>query len=393
MKTIKNIEQLPVVVMLNIMKLTGEITRFASINKSFKIAEIENNYYYLNITRNGNIFDKLKNILKSSNHSFLKRFWISLDSYDLFKNQMIGYGMVHTQLLTMIVKAYTIPTIINFDYFWNDFDYQNDLLQLIGIHKSLAEIKMILHMDVFIKNKQSYKTTFTHYTWQYNLAIGIFKSNDYEKIAFFRNNSSFYEQKIFPYYGFDSHDMGIQTEYISSMCKWITYENYNHYIKYSEIRIHNKVIKIKKFTTFLNFLKIAEGICSSSDGDLNLLKMIDNKGCLSYSHLLHIAVFYQNIEVIKWLIKKTLDDIKNINISIKEMQQFELNGMNVDRHMTYHLNDRQSIVDDISIAYSIAVQYPYTQKYFKETINNDYFISDTSEIYKKIYEKSGPFGD
>jgi len=374
MNNIKNIVQIPDNLLLSMMRFTGEIDRFACTCKSFKRIKEKNKEHYLNITLNCNIFGKLQKILESDNELYLKMFWNTLSLYQIFQSQTIGLSLLNDNLLSMIVKFKSVSQLIRINYMWSDFKIQCTIIKLIGKYKDLNDIKIFVKTNYFIVKSLNISNGagniyWKHYTWQCNLAIGLYESGKYDKIDYLYSNLSFDEQKLFPYYGFNPDGSGIHNRYIKALCKWVTFENFKHIKNNGKIIVEGNEIIIPKFKCTLDYIRLAKGLCGSENDDTRILKLIDKKSPLPYSSLLHISVFYQNINIINWLVRKIVKEIKYIKNYVMQIKAYNTNNIDTGSAMQNYLDDFIEIGEDVLLAYGCAIQYPNIRQYLMNKFN------------------------
>jgi len=392
MKNIKNIIQIPDNQLLNITRFTGEIDRFACICRLFKIIQEKNNEYYKNITQNCNIFGKLQKILESNNEYYLKMFWSRLESYELY-HEIHATELLDEKLLKMIVKYRSVEEIIRTDHFRSDFETQCKFIRLIGKYKSLDDIKELIKTDCFIMKTIDYPffatpSTDKHYTWQYNLAIGLYESDKYDKMDYLYSNLSLTDSKIFPYSGSSSAHSVIHSGYIKSLCNWTTFENFQHIKLNGTIIVEgNEIIIPRLFGHKLNYIQIAKGLCSSNCDDTRLLKIINKKGSLSYVSLLHITIFHQNTNIMNWLIEETVKEIEYINVEIAEIKAYNANNVDTSSTMQNYLDDFLEIGKYLLLAYGFATPYPEVQDFLIEKFSKNHHLLFEEEDYLKSTKK------
>ena len=398
MKNIKNIIQIPDNQLLNITRFTGEIDRFACVCHLFKIIQDKNNEYYKNITQNCNIFGKLQKILESNNEYYLKMFWTTLESYELYhENHTIE--ILDEKLLEMVVKYKSVEEIIRTDHFRSDFETQCKFIRLIGKYKSLDDIKALIKNDCFIMKTIDYPffatpSTNVHYTWQYNLAIGLYESGKYDKMDYLYSNLSLNDflslndLKTFPYSGFNADGSMIRSRYIKALCNWTTFQNFKHIKLNGTIIVEGNEITIPRlFRHSLNYIQIAKGLCSSKNDDTRLLKIINKKGSLSYVSLLHITIFHQNTNIMNWLTEETVKEIEYINVEIAEIKAYNANNVDTSSTMQNHLDDFLEIGKYILLAYGFATLYPEVQDFLIEKFSKNHHLLFEEEDYLKSTKK------
>ena len=398
MKNIKNIIQIPDNLLLYLTRFTGQMDRFACICSLFKIIQEKNNEYYKNITQNCNIFGKLQKILESNNEYYLKMFWSRLESYELY-HEIHATELLDERLLEMIVKYKSVGEIIRMDHFRSDFETQCKFIKLIGKYKNLDDIKVLVRTDCFIIKiidliiRFNTPSTEKHYTWQYNLAIGLYESGKYDKMDYLYSNLSLNDSKTFPYSGLFSDGSVIHSGYIKSLCNWTTFENFQ-YIKLNGTIIveGNEIIIPRLFGHKLNYIQIAKGLCSSNCDDTRLLEIINKKGSLSYVSLLYITVFYQNTNIMNYLIEEILNEIEEINVEIAEIKAYQ-HPNNVDIGSTF-CRQKQNYLDEfleigkyILLAYGFATPYPKVQDFLIEKFSKNHHLLFEEEDYLKSTKK------